>query len=94
MSIDVVVVLPCVPATATERARPQIAASISARRSVGMPRSRAARSSMFVVGTAVEAVTASHPTTASGSWPTVTVTPAARTLSRTGWSRTSLPDTV
>ena len=50
MSIDVVVVLPCVPATATDRARAQIAASISARRSVGMPCSRAARSSMFVTG--------------------------------------------
>ena len=63
MSIDVVVVLPCVPATATDRAWAQIDASIPARRSVGMPRSRAARSSMFVAGMAVEAVTASHPAT-------------------------------
>ena len=37
MSIDVVVVLPCVPATAIERAIAQIDASIPARRSVGMP---------------------------------------------------------
>ena len=37
ISIDVVVVLPWVPATATARAWAQIAASIPARRSVGMP---------------------------------------------------------
>ena len=41
ISIDVVVVLPCVPATATERARAQIDASIPARRSVGIPSSTA-----------------------------------------------------
>ena len=67
MSIDVVVVLPCVPATAIARARAQTAASISARRNVGMPCSRAERNSMFVTGIAVEAVTASHPATAAGS---------------------------
>ena len=94
MSIDVVVVLPWVPATPIERAWAQIAASIPARRSVGMPRSRAARSSMFVSGIAVEDVTASHPSTRSASWPTRTSTPAARTRSSTGWSRTSLPDTA
>ena len=66
MSIDVVVVLPCVPATATDRARAQIDASIPARRSVGMPRSRAARSSMLRSGIAVEAVTASHPSHRAG----------------------------
>ena len=42
ISIDVVVVLPCVPATPIDRAWAQIDASIPARRSVGMPRSRAA----------------------------------------------------
>ena len=94
MSIDVVVVLPCVPATPIARAWAQIAASIPARRSVGIPRSRAARSSTLVSGIAVDDVTASHPATISGSWPTETATPAARTRSSTGWVLTSLPDTV
>jgi hypothetical protein len=62
-SIEVVVVFPWVPATATLRARPQIDASIPARVKVGMPRSRAAASSMFVAGIAVDAVTASTPAT-------------------------------
>ena len=63
ISIDVVVVLPWVPATATERARPQIDASMPARRSVGMPSSMARRSSMLFAGTAVDDVTASQPST-------------------------------
>jgi hypothetical protein len=59
----VVVVLPCVPATATERVRAQIDASIPARRSVGIPSSTAWRSSMLLAGTAVDDVTASQPST-------------------------------
>ena len=47
MSIDVVVVLPCVPATPSDRARAQIAASMPARRRTGMPSRCAARHSMF-----------------------------------------------
>ena len=67
MSIDVVVVLPWVPATATARAWAQIDASIPARRSVGMPSWRAARTSMLVSGIAVDDVTASQPSTTAGS---------------------------
>ena len=54
ISIDVVVVLPWVPATATERARAQIDASMPARRRVGIPSSWARRTSMLVSGIAVD----------------------------------------
>ena len=47
ISIDVVVVLPCVPATPSERAWAQIDASIPARRSTGCPSARASSSSML-----------------------------------------------
>ena len=67
MSMDVVVVLPWVPATAIARAQAQIDANMPARRMASTPRSWAARHSMFVSGMAVEATTASHPSTTSGS---------------------------
>ncbi len=59
-----------------------------------MPASAAAASSMLAAGMAVEAVTASTPATWARSWPTWTVTPAARSRSSTGSSRRSLPDTA
>ena len=62
-SIEVVVVLPWVPATATVRAQAQIDASMPARRSTGMPARAAASSSRFRAGMAVDAVTASTPST-------------------------------
>ena len=64
-----------------------------ARVSTGIPVRRAASSSRFDAGMAVEAVTASTPATCAASWPTWTVTPAARSRSSTGSSRRSLPDT-
>ena len=66
ISIDVVVVLPCVPATATDRARAQIEASMPARRSVGIPSSTPWRSSMLLAGTAVDDVTRRSPRRGSG----------------------------
>jgi hypothetical protein len=63
MSIDVVVVFPCVPATAIDSARAQIDASIPARDTTTAPIVRASSSSMLAAGTAVEAVTASTPWT-------------------------------
>ena len=92
-SIDVVVVLPCVPATASVSARAQIDASMPARRSTGMPRRAASASSTLSDGTAVDAVTASTPRTSAGSCPTWTSTPTPRRRSRTALSRVSLPDT-
>ncbi len=67
MSIDVVVVLPCVPATPSDRARAQIAASMPARRRTGTPSRCASRHSTFDAGIAVETVTASQPATRAGS---------------------------
>ncbi len=62
VSIEVVVVLPWVPATATVRAQAQIDASIPARRSIGdARRARAATSSTLEAGIAVDPVTASMP---------------------------------
>ena len=95
MSIDVVVVLPCVPATADRAglgadrrpaSRPGAASGCRARG----PRA----SSMLCVGDRRrrrDGVAARR--RSSASWPTWTSTPAARTRSSTGWSRRSLPDT-
>ena len=58
-SIDEVVVLPWLPATATVVRVATMARSASARRSTGMPRSRAATTSGLLSGIAVEITTAS-----------------------------------
>ena len=63
ISIEVVVVLPCVPATASERAWAQIDASMPARVSTVTPICRASSSSMLRRGMALDAVTASMPCT-------------------------------
>ena len=54
ISIDVVVVLPWVPATPSDFARAQIDASMPARRRVVMPVARDCSSSTLRSGTAVE----------------------------------------
>ena len=66
---EVVVVLPCVPATATPCFRRMISPSISARRMTGMPRSRAAATSALDSATAEEMTTRSASATCAGSWP-------------------------
>jgi hypothetical protein len=59
--MEVVVVLPWVPPTATENCSRMSSASISARRTNGTPRSRAAAISGLSCGTAVEKTTADTP---------------------------------
>ena len=59
----VVVVLPCVPATAMPCFRRISSASISARGTIGIPRSRAATISGLSGATAVDTTTASAPAT-------------------------------
>ena len=60
ISIDEVVVFPCVPATPTESFCLQIAANISALVRTGNSILRASINSIFLAGIAVDAVTASH----------------------------------
>ena len=93
VSIDVVVVLPCVPATATPRLPAMTAASASARLSSRIPLSRAAARSTLASGMAVETMRVSMPATRAASCPTRASTPTARRA----WSRreslASDPDT-
>src|SRR3712207_6977761 len=93
VSIEVVEVLPCVPATATLR-RPAItAARATARGSTRSPRSRAARSSGLSSRMAVDTTTVSASPTFPPSWPSSTRAPSWRSASRVGLSRRSLPET-
>jgi hypothetical protein len=62
-TIDVVVVLPWLPATATPYFRRMSSASISARGMTGMPRRRASTTSGLVGRTAVEITTTCAPST-------------------------------
>ena len=72
----VVVVLPCVPATAMPCFRRISSASISARGTTGMPRSRAATTSGLSAATAVDTTTASAPATFAAAWPIAIATPS------------------
>ncbi|PAV93885.1 hypothetical protein WR25_26569 [Diploscapter pachys] len=74
----VVVVLPCVPATATVDLRRISSASISARRTTGMRRSSAASTSGLVRVIAVEVTTTAASATFSAAWPIVTAMPLSR----------------
>ena len=73
----VVVVLPCVPAMAMPCLRRISSASIRARGTTGILRSRAATTSGLSALTAVETTTASAPATFSAAWPIITLTPFA-----------------
>src|SRR5690349_15168239 len=75
-TIDVVVVLPCVPATATPIFMRMSSASISARGMVGIPRCRAAPSSTLSRAIAEEYTTTWAPSTFDASWPMKTLAPA------------------
>src|SRR5439155_47412 len=89
-----VVVLPWVPATAIARRVPVMAASVSARRRTGIPRSPAATTSGFDAGMAVETVTASTSSpTLAAEWPMATLTPRARRRSVLADALRSLPVT-
>src|SRR5579863_8771963 len=90
-SMEAVVVLPWVPATATHLRVAAIAARTAERRTTAIPRRRASASSMLSSGTAGEYVTTSAPATCSGSCPIDTPIPSARSRSVTGDAFTSLP---
>ena len=78
-TIEDVVVLPCVPATAMVRCVPESQESILARGQMGMPSSRARMTSGLVSGMAVEVTTTCGfaASMVAAAWPTVTSMPAA-----------------
>ena len=92
-SMEAVVVLPWVPATAMHRRRAAIPASASARLRTGTPSRRASTSSGLSAVTAVEWVTSAAPATWSARWPIETSIPTDRRRSVTVDSFRSLPDT-
>jgi hypothetical protein len=70
--IDVVVVLPCAPATAIAKRRRISSASISARGITGIFRRTASTTSGFRAFTADVTTTTSAPLTCSAAWPIAT----------------------
>jgi len=91
---DVVVVLPWVPPIAIDRLSRMSSASISARRTIGSARSRAARSSGFEASTAEETTTTSAPPRLSAACPTNTGMPRPRRRLTLALSTRSLPCTM
>ena len=76
-TIEVVVVLPWVPATDTHHFSRISSASISARRTTGTSRSRAAATSGLSTPTADEITTTWASARLSAAWPTVTGMPSS-----------------
>ena len=74
--IELVQVLPCVPATATVDRPPARWPSIRARGQIGMPRRIASTTSGLVSGIAEETTTTSGVPRFSARWPMATGTPA------------------
>ena len=93
-TIEVVVVLPWVPAIATQLFSRISSASISARRTTGMRWARAAISSGLSRLIAVDTTSTSAPATFSALWPTVIVMPLSRRRLTLALSETSEPCTV
>ena len=91
--ITVVVVLPCVPETATTVPPSTTACRASARLRTGSPDSRAAISSGWSGWTAEVCITARAPLMCRGSWPSKSPAPAKST-SRTAPGSTSHPVTT
>ena len=89
----VVVVLPCVPATAMARRKRINSPSICARGSSGMLAARAAASSGLASPTALEATTTSAAAMFSARWPISMRAPAARRRASCALSEASEPDT-
>ena len=81
--IEVVVVLPCVPATAIVFCMRISSASISARRTIGSRRSTAASTSGLPRLTAEETTTTAASPRLSAPWPMATAIPALRSFSTT-----------
>src|SRR5262249_36125825 len=93
-TIDVVVVLPWVPAMGTQLLRRISSASISARRTTGMRPARAAVSSGLSRLMADETTTTAAPSTLSAACPTVTAMPFSRRRLTLALSATSEPRTA
>ena len=93
-TIEVVVVLPCVPAIATQLFSRISSASISARRTTASRRARAAISSGLSRLMAEETTTTSAPSRFSALWPIATLTPFSRSRLTLALSATSEPVTV
>ena len=90
----VVVVLPCVPAMAMPCFRRISSASIMARGTTGMRRSRAISTSGLSGLTAVEVTTASAPSTLAAAWPMKVRMPMPARRRSVAPSARSEPDTV
>ena len=93
-TIEVVVVLPCVPAIATQRLSRISSASISARRTTGRRCARAAASSGLSRLIAVETTTTSASPRFSAACPTATLAPLSRSRFTLAESEASEPCTV
>ncbi len=93
-TIEVVVVLPWLPAIAMPYLSRISSASISARGITGTPRRRASATSGFVGRTAVEVTTTWAPPTLSAVWPSKTLAPSVWRCPVTGESFRSEPETV
>ena len=92
--MDVVVVLPWLPATATPYFSRISSASISARGITGMPRRRASCTSGLSLRTAVEATTTCASATLAAAWPSKKRVPIELKRSVTAERRRSDPDTA
>jgi hypothetical protein len=90
---EVVVVLPWVPPTATDHLSRINSPSISARRTIGANRSRAATTSGLSGLTAEEITTTWAWSTLAGACPIVTVMPSPRRRRTLAFSAMSLPCT-
>ncbi len=93
-TIDVVVVLPWLPATATPYLRRISSASISARGITGIPARRASTTSGLSGRTAVEVTTTCAPATWAAAWPSANLAPCATRRSVTDERFRSEPETV
>ena len=93
-TIEVVVVLPWLPATATPYLSRISSASISARGITGTPRRRASATSGFSLRTAVEVTTTCAPRACSGACPSKTRAPSEARRSVVAVRFRSEPDTV
>ena len=91
---QVVVVLPCVPPTAMAHFRRINSASISARRTTGISRARAAATSGLSRFTAVDVTTTVAVPRLAASWPTATGMPLSRRRRTLALSAMSLPCTA
>ena len=93
-TIEVVVVLPWLPATATPYLRRISSASISVRGITGMPRRRASTTSGFSGFTAVEVTTTWAPRRRAAAWPSAKRAPKDTRRSVTLERFRSEPETV